>query len=96
MAATADLPSAKPISIEFTMPIWTTVLAVMLFGERLTVANAVGITVAYFTIQPDYVNIANVPLQGWIAVILALAAADEHQRDAIRRASTAAISSVAV
>jgi ribose transport system permease protein len=39
------------------------------------VANAVGITVAYFTIQPDYVNIANVPVQGWIAVILALAAA---------------------
>jgi ribose transport system permease protein len=39
------------------------------------VANAVGITVAYFTIQPDYVNIANVPMQGWIAVILALAAA---------------------
>ncbi len=39
------------------------------------VANAVGITVAYFTIQPDYVNIANMPVQGWIAVILALAAA---------------------
>ncbi len=39
------------------------------------VANAVGITVAYFTIQPDYVNIANVPMQGWIAIILALAAA---------------------
>jgi ribose transport system permease protein len=39
------------------------------------VANAVGITVAYFTIQPDYVNIANVPVQGWIAVILALTAA---------------------
>ncbi|MFN0194665.1 MAG: ABC transporter permease [Aestuariivirga sp.] len=39
------------------------------------VANAIGITVAYFTIQPDYVNIANVPMQGWIAVILALLAA---------------------
>jgi ribose transport system permease protein len=39
------------------------------------IANAVGITVAYFTIQPDYVNIANVPVQGWIAIILALAAA---------------------
>ena len=39
------------------------------------VANAVGITVAYFTIQPDYVNIANMPVQGWIAIILALAAA---------------------
>jgi ribose transport system permease protein len=39
------------------------------------VANAVGITVAYFTIQPDYVNIQNMPVQGWIAIILALAAA---------------------
>jgi ribose transport system permease protein len=39
------------------------------------VANAVGIVVAYFTIQPDYVNIQNVPVAGWIAVILALAAA---------------------
>jgi ribose transport system permease protein len=39
------------------------------------VANAVGITVAYFTIQPDYVNIANMPVQGWIAIILAVAAA---------------------
>jgi ribose transport system permease protein len=36
------------------------------------VANAVGITIAYFTIQPDYVNIANLPLPGWIAVILTL------------------------
>jgi ribose transport system permease protein len=36
------------------------------------VANAVGITVAYFTIQPDYVNIANIPLNGAIAIILAL------------------------
>ena len=39
------------------------------------IANAVGITVAYFTIQPDYVNIANMPVQGWIAIILAVAAA---------------------
>ena len=37
------------------------------------IANAIGITVAYFTIQPDYVNIANVPVQGWIAIVLALA-----------------------
>jgi ribose transport system permease protein len=37
------------------------------------IANAIGITVAYFTIQPDYVNIANVPVQGWIAIMLSLA-----------------------
>ncbi|MBS3648158.1 ABC transporter permease [Pseudaminobacter sp. 19-2017] len=38
------------------------------------VANAIGILVAYFTVQPDYVNIANMPVQGWIAIILTLAA----------------------
>jgi ribose transport system permease protein len=38
------------------------------------VANAIGITIAYFTIQPDYVNIANIPLPGWIAIILTLTA----------------------
>jgi ribose transport system permease protein len=39
------------------------------------VANAVGIAVAYFTVQPDYVNIANLPLPGWIAIALTLLAA---------------------
>jgi ribose transport system permease protein len=39
-----------------------------------SVANATGIVVAYFTLQESYVNIANVPLPGWIAVIFALAA----------------------
>jgi ribose transport system permease protein len=38
------------------------------------VANAIGITVAYFTLQPDYVNVANLPLHGAVAVILTLAA----------------------
>jgi ribose transport system permease protein len=38
------------------------------------VANAIGILVAYFTVQPDYVNIANMPVQGWIAIILTLTA----------------------
>jgi ribose transport system permease protein len=36
------------------------------------VANAIGITIAYFTLQPDYVNIPNVPLHGWIAIVLTL------------------------
>ena len=39
------------------------------------VANAVGIVVAYFTAQPDYVNIPNVPLPGLMAIVLAIAAA---------------------
>jgi ribose transport system permease protein len=39
------------------------------------VANAIGITVAYFTLQPDYVNIANLPLNGVLAVGLTLLSA---------------------
>jgi ribose transport system permease protein len=38
------------------------------------VANATGIVVAYFTAQPDYVNIPNVSLPGLAAVLLGLAA----------------------
>src|SRR4051794_18529022 len=38
------------------------------------VANAVGIVMAFFTLQPDYANIQNVPMPALVAVILALAA----------------------
>lgn len=38
------------------------------------VGNAVGIMVAFFTLQPDYVNIANLPVHGMLAIILTLAA----------------------
>jgi ribose transport system permease protein len=38
------------------------------------VANATGIVVAYFTQQENYVNIANVPLPGIVAIVLALIA----------------------
>jgi ribose transport system permease protein len=38
------------------------------------VANATGIAVAYFTLQENYVNIANVPLPGAAAIVLALIA----------------------
>jgi ribose transport system permease protein len=37
------------------------------------IANATGIVVAYFTLQESYVNIANIPLPGWAAIVLALA-----------------------
>jgi ribose transport system permease protein len=37
------------------------------------IANAIGIMVAFFTLQPDYVNIANLPLNGALAIILTLA-----------------------
>jgi ribose transport system permease protein len=37
-----------------------------------SIANATGIVVAYFTLQESYVNIANVPLPGVMAILLAL------------------------
>ena len=39
-----------------------------------SVANATGIVVAFFTLQDAFVNIANVPLPGWAAILLALGA----------------------
>jgi ribose transport system permease protein len=38
-----------------------------------SVANVTGIVVAYFTLQESYVNIANVPLPGALAILLAVA-----------------------
>jgi ribose transport system permease protein len=38
-----------------------------------SVANATGIVVAYFTLQDASVSIANVPLAGWAAIVIALA-----------------------
>src|SRR3954469_16108365 len=38
------------------------------------VANAIGIVMAFFTLQPAYANIQNVPMPGIIAVIMALIA----------------------
>jgi ribose transport system permease protein len=38
------------------------------------IANATAIVLTYFTLQPDYVNIANIPLPGFAAIALALAA----------------------
>ncbi len=40
-----------------------------------SVANAVGVVLAFFTAQDASVNIANVPLPGWIAILLALVSA---------------------
>jgi ribose transport system permease protein len=37
------------------------------------IANATGIVVAFFTLQDASVNIANVPLPGWAAIVIALA-----------------------
>ena len=38
------------------------------------IANATGIVVAWFTLQESYVNIANVPVPGWAAILFALLA----------------------
>ena len=38
------------------------------------IANATAIVLTYFTLQPDYVNIANLPMPGAIAIIFALLA----------------------
>jgi ribose transport system permease protein len=38
-----------------------------------SIANVTGIAVAYFTLQDSYVNIANIALPGWAAIVLALA-----------------------
>src|ERR1700684_3096200 len=38
------------------------------------VANATAIVLTFFTAQPDYVNIANLPMPGAIAIVLALMA----------------------
>jgi len=38
------------------------------------IANATAIVLTFFTAQPDYVNIANVPVPGGVAIILALLA----------------------
>jgi ribose transport system permease protein len=40
-----------------------------------SIANAVGIIAAFFTLQDPSVNIANLPLPGWAALVIALVAA---------------------
>ncbi len=39
-----------------------------------SIANATGIVTAYFTLQDPSVTIANVPLPGWAAIVIAIAA----------------------
>src|ERR1700721_11893 len=39
-----------------------------------SIANATGIVVAYFTMQDPSVSIANIPLPGWVAIVIAISA----------------------
>src|SRR3546814_7568071 len=45
-----------------------------------SIANATGIVVAFLTLHESYVNIANVPLPGWAAIVVALACRSEDRR----------------
>ena len=38
------------------------------------IANATAIVLTFFTLQPDYVNIGNIPMAGAVAIIFALLA----------------------
>ena len=38
------------------------------------IANATAIVLTFFTLQPDYVNIHNIPMPGVVAIVFALAA----------------------
>src|ERR1700684_939474 len=38
------------------------------------IANATAIVLTFFTLQPDYVNIANIPVPGIVAIVFALIA----------------------
>ena len=42
--------------------------------REFSIANATAIVLTFFTAQPDYVNIANLPMPGFLAIPLALAA----------------------
>jgi drug/metabolite transporter (DMT)-like permease len=46
-AAVALVPLAQVVAIEFTMPIWTAVLAALLLGERITPRRAMAITLGF-------------------------------------------------
>ncbi len=46
-AAVALLPLAQVVSIEFTMPIWTAILAALILGERLSLTRAVAIALGF-------------------------------------------------
>jgi drug/metabolite transporter (DMT)-like permease len=68
------LPLATVFAIEFTMPIWTTVLAVLLLGERLNrgriVMLALGVTGILIIVKP---GLAPVSPAAWVMLAGSLA-----------------------
>jgi ribose transport system permease protein len=76
--ATTDNVENILTQVSVTAMIATGLTFVLLCGEIdlsvAAMANAAGILVAYFTLQDSSVNIANVPLPGGIAIVLAILA----------------------
>jgi ribose transport system permease protein len=74
--ATLDNAGNILVQVSVTGIIAVGLTFVILCGEIdlsvASIANVTGIAVAYFTLQETYVNIANVPLPGWAAMLLAL------------------------
>ncbi len=74
--STADNAANIFRQISITAIMATGLTFVLLCGEIdlsfAAVANAAGIVVAFFTVQESYVNIANVPLPGVFAILLAI------------------------
>jgi ribose transport system permease protein len=74
--ATADNFANVLRQVSITAIIATGLTFVILTAEIdlsvAALANVAGITVAFFTLQESYVNIANLPLPGGVAILLAL------------------------
>jgi ribose transport system permease protein len=74
--ATLDNAGNILVQVSVTGIIAVGLTFVILCGEIdlsvASIANVTGIAVAYFTLQETYVNIANVPMPGWAAMLLAL------------------------
>jgi drug/metabolite transporter (DMT)-like permease len=72
-AALAMIPLAQVVAIEFTMPIWSALLAAMLLGERLDRAKlaavALGLAGVVVIVRPDA---AQFNAGQWIALVAAL------------------------
>lgn len=61
MAALVLIPLAQVVAIEFTMPIWAAVLAVVFLGERMNTAKvlaiALGLAGVWVIVRPDHTGL---------------------------------------
>ncbi len=75
MANFANIMSQVSLTAIIAVGLTYVILCAEIDLSVAAVANAVGIVTAYFTLQDSSVNIANIPVQGWMAIILALTSA---------------------